>query len=268
MGQITPNIGIYIPAAGETNYDTSFAAGMINIDQHDHSGGPNKGVRISTSGLDDGSVTFNKLNANVADNTTGIGTAVGPFANQLIMLGLLKSIFQLGSDGLIVKNGTLALARTITGTANQITVTNGDGVAGNPTLSLPTTFFVEANFVPTIDSNGGGLGAITYTTQEGRYQRIGNWILFDITLEFSVAAGSVAGEALRVSSLPFAASTANYWTAGYWSDTTNQATASYAIEPTNTFFEIFLDGVLNTKDESVAGAFARNIQYTGLYRIA
>jgi hypothetical protein len=30
-----------------------------------------------------------------------------------------------------------ASARTITGTANQITVTNGDGVSGNPTLSLP-----------------------------------------------------------------------------------------------------------------------------------
>lgn len=28
--------------------------------------------------------------------------------------------------------------RTITGTANQVTVTNGDGVSGNPTLSLPS----------------------------------------------------------------------------------------------------------------------------------
>lgn len=32
--------------------------------------------------------------------------------------------------------GTSA-TRTITGTANQVTVTNGDGVSGNPTLSLP-----------------------------------------------------------------------------------------------------------------------------------
>jgi NOL1/NOP2/fmu family ribosome biogenesis protein len=31
MGQVTPNMGIYIPAAGETNYDASFAAGMINV---------------------------------------------------------------------------------------------------------------------------------------------------------------------------------------------------------------------------------------------
>jgi hypothetical protein len=42
----TPNIGIYIPSDGETGYGASFQSGMINIDQHDHSGGPNKGLPI------------------------------------------------------------------------------------------------------------------------------------------------------------------------------------------------------------------------------
>ena len=35
--------------------------------------------------------------------------------------------------------------RTITGTTNQITVTNGDGVAGNPTLSLPQDIHTGAS---------------------------------------------------------------------------------------------------------------------------
>lgn len=35
--------------------------------------------------------------------------------------------------------------RTITGTASQITVTNGDGVSGNPTLSLPATINVDTS---------------------------------------------------------------------------------------------------------------------------
>ena len=35
--------------------------------------------------------------------------------------------------------------RTITGTTNQVTVTNGDGVSGNPTLSLPQDIHTGAN---------------------------------------------------------------------------------------------------------------------------
>lgn len=138
MGQITPNISIYIPAAGETNYDASFAAGMINIDQHDHSGPPNKGVPIASSGLAAGAVTYDKLNANVADNTTGIGTS-GVLLNQLIILGLLKNIYQIATaSGFIAKNGSLANARTLTSSnTNRITIANGDGAAGNPLFNLP-----------------------------------------------------------------------------------------------------------------------------------
>ena len=137
MGQVTPNISIYIPSAGETNYDTSFAAGMVNIDQHDHSGGPNKGVPISGTGIAAGAITYDKLNANVADNTTGIGTAGAAGANQLSMLGILKNIYQLATaTGFIAKNGAAVTARTITGTAGQIAVTNGAGVAGDPTIAF------------------------------------------------------------------------------------------------------------------------------------
>lgn len=40
--------------------------------------------------------------------------------------------------GLIAKTGTGAgEKRTITGTTDQVTVADGDGVAGNPTISLP-----------------------------------------------------------------------------------------------------------------------------------
>ena len=92
MGTVTPNIGIYIPAAGETNYADAFASGMINIDQHDHTGGPNKGLPITTSALGPFSVTFDKLNSNVADTLSGIG--FNPLLpNQLQLLGILKNLF-------------------------------------------------------------------------------------------------------------------------------------------------------------------------------
>lgn len=137
MGQTTPNIGIYVPSAGETNYDQSFLSGMLNIDQHDHSGGPNKGVPIATSGLADDSVTFPKLNSNVVDTSTGIGTQSGGFANRLEILGILKNIYQLATAaGYLAKNGSAVTARTFQGTSNQIAVTNGDGISGNTTYGL------------------------------------------------------------------------------------------------------------------------------------
>lgn len=138
MGQITPNIGAYIPDDGETNYGTSFAAAMVNIDQHDHTGGPNKGVPIPGSGLEDYSVTYNKLNSNVADTATGIGTEGAPFLNRLTILGLLKSIYQLAAgSGFISKDGAVAHARTLQAGAG-ITISNPAGIAGDPTIAAVT----------------------------------------------------------------------------------------------------------------------------------
>lgn len=200
MGSTTPNIGIYIPSAGETNYDASFAAGMVNIDQHDHSGGPNKGVPIASSGIADGSITYPKLNANVADNTTGIGTS-GVLPNQLLLLGLVKNIYQIPTTaGFIAKNGSAATARTITGTANQITVTNGDGASGNPTLSLPATFFEEGNWTPTV-LGASTAGTNTYNVQYGVYQRIGTWVEVYARVEVNTTSGMTGN--LLIGNLPF-----------------------------------------------------------------
>lgn len=61
----------------------------------------------------------------------GITDAQGSDADLTALAGL-------SANGLIARTGSgTAAARTITGTANQVIVTNGDGVAGNPSLSLP-----------------------------------------------------------------------------------------------------------------------------------
>lgn len=52
----------------------------------------------------------------------------------------LTSLAALSTTGLVARTGTAThVPRTITGTSNEITVTNGNGVSGNPTLSLPST---------------------------------------------------------------------------------------------------------------------------------
>lgn len=156
MGQFTPNIGLYIPAAGETNYNDSFASGMINLDLHDHSGGPNKGVPITSSGLGDFSVTYNKLAANVADPNTGIGVNLTPgLQHQLQILGILRNIFTLASVpgvGFISMNGSTVAARSMVD-SGSIAWTNPDGVAAAPSAALIS---------PVIVGNGG-LGVNTLT---------------------------------------------------------------------------------------------------------
>jgi hypothetical protein len=75
----------------------------------------------------------------------------------------LDSIAGLEDNGLLVRIGAEeAAARTIVGTANQVNVANGDGVAGNPTLSLPqsieTTSNVTFGSVLTTGANGIRVG--------------------------------------------------------------------------------------------------------------
>ncbi len=52
-------------------------------------------------------------------------------------------------------------SRTITGTTNQVTVTNGNGVSGNPTLSLPSAITTPGSL--TITGNNSPQADSTYT---------------------------------------------------------------------------------------------------------
>ena len=55
-----------------------------------------------------------------------------------------------GSNGILARTAlNTTSARTITGTTNQVTVTNGDGVSGNPTLSLPSAITTPGTLTTT-----------------------------------------------------------------------------------------------------------------------
>lgn len=55
-----------------------------------------------------------------------------------------EAVSNITSNGVLTKTGTgTAVTRTITGTTNEITVTNGNGVSGNPIISVPDGFYTD-----------------------------------------------------------------------------------------------------------------------------
>lgn len=68
--------------------------------------------------------------------TNGDGVAGNP---TLVLANDLGAIEALNTNGMLTRTGADTWAsRTITGTASNIDVTNGDGIAGNPTINLAT----------------------------------------------------------------------------------------------------------------------------------
>lgn len=113
--------------------------------------------------------------SNGTNGTDGVGVPAGGTAGQVLSkidgtdyntqwVADAGGIADPGSNGILARTAlNTTSARTITGTANQVTVTNGDGVSGNPTLSLPqdihtgatpqfTGLTTTGNINPTTDS--------------------------------------------------------------------------------------------------------------------
>lgn len=74
-----------------------------------------------------------------------MGYNLNPFTRKLDDVGA-GGMADPGSNGILARTAlNTTSARTITGTANQVTVTNGDGVSGNPTLSTPQDIHTGAS---------------------------------------------------------------------------------------------------------------------------
>ena len=104
---------------------------------------------------------------NVKQELTGLKTwvnnGVQPFSSTL------DALSSFNTNGIMVQTDTSEfIGRTIEGTASQVTVTNGDGVAGNPTIGLAASGVTAGTYgssslipVPVIDTYGRITGITT-----------------------------------------------------------------------------------------------------------
>ncbi|MEA9355420.1 tail fiber domain-containing protein [Bacteriovorax sp. PP10] len=90
-------------------------------------------------------ITATKLGTGVVDNTElsyidGVTSSIQTQLNAKQALdATLTSLAAFNTNGILVQTAADTFTgRTIAGTANRLTVTNGDGIAGNPTIDIPT----------------------------------------------------------------------------------------------------------------------------------
>jgi hypothetical protein len=126
------------------------------------SDGTGKGVQASGITIDDSDNVTGAANlyrsggtdVAVADGGTGASSASGARTALGIAIGADVQAWDADLDalaaldataGYVVKTGANAYARrTLTGTSNQVAVTNGDGGSGNPVFSLPQSIHAAA----------------------------------------------------------------------------------------------------------------------------
>jgi hypothetical protein len=134
--------------------------------------------------------TLDELAAALGDDSNFAATMTTALAGKQSLDATLTALAAYNTNGLLVQTAADTFAgRTITGTANQVVVTDGDGVSGNPTLSLPQDIHSGAS--PTfagLNLGTGNLSTVGNVAVDGAAAR-------DITV---ARAASGAGQNLTI----------------------------------------------------------------------
>lgn len=119
-------------------------------------------------------------------------------------------------NGIVTQTSTGAYAgRTITGTANRVTVVNGDGVSGNPTLSLPQDVNGTANVqFGSVTTESTSLQQVTGQRTDATSSTTGSFVQMGHTVEPTATDHRLAGFVGRAGSTNTAGVTV--WSSEAW----------------------------------------------------
>lgn len=113
---------------------------------------------LTNKDLSSGTNTFPTLNQNTTGSAATLATSrnIGSAAFNGSANITADSILNLASTGIIARSAANTLTpRTLTGTSNRLTITNGDGVSGTPTFTVPDS--AQLNIAKLVNLTGNGL---------------------------------------------------------------------------------------------------------------
>lgn len=124
-----------------------------------------------------------------------------PVSNLLTALAALN-----GTPGILVQTGATSFdKRTLTGTANQIAISNGDGTGGNPTFSLSVGDVINGTYTPTLTSVTNIQASTAYVC---RWQRVGSFVTVSGQVDIDPTAATPTASQIDIS-LPIASALAS-----------------------------------------------------------
>lgn len=90
----------------------------------------------------------------------GAGTGIAVNADDIALTGQALAFHNLATSGLVVRTGAgTVAARSLTGTSDRLTISDGDGISGNPTFDIASTYVGQTSLTT--------LGTISTGTWQG-----------------------------------------------------------------------------------------------------